>query len=178
MKPGSKAFIIDAQGRQKIMPFLKSVSDSLIWIPKRDDRQYTIGDVIIVSSFRVNTEIKTEKVNPFGNLFLEEWSNRKKKIHGWMYNLDKCHVLIYNFLNSDECYGFPFQKTKEWFMKNKERFVLKEQNKYSQHNDSWGRLVPIDVLIQEVGMLHFPLYNPAWQEKWNQLIEGIENASS
>ena len=55
---------------------------------------------------------------------------------------------------------------------------LKEQNKYSQHNDSWGRLVPIDVLIQEVGMLHFPLYNPAWQEKWNQLIEGIENASS
>ena len=39
--------------------------------------------------------------------------------------------------------------------KNTIRFTEVQQGKYSQYNDTWGLLIPIDVLAAEVGFGHY-----------------------
>ena len=119
----------EQRGFDLVTPFLETVSKKkLIWTTSEYDQEF-LGDVIVDLT---TVEIKTEEVWT-GNLFFEIWSNYPIR-HGWIYKLDECDVLLYNFLDRRKCYGLPFQETVEWYMKERERFPWKPQKKHTQKN--------------------------------------------
>lgn len=104
-------------------------------------------------------EIKTES-HARPNLFLETWSNRATKRPGWLWNLDCGEVLLYLFLDTMQVYIARLANLRAW-AKSASRngstcrlgdFPLKQQTRYEQHNDTWGRCVPIAVLRAEAGV--------------------------
>jgi hypothetical protein len=131
--------------------------------------QETVGDAIFNAkdgSTR-SVEIKIEERHT-GNLFLEVWSNRNlddRVNHmrlgsntGWLF---KCvaDLLFYYFLENDHLYILDLVRLKRWaFVKPGERgtagrvwdFAEVPQAKRGQMNDTWGRLVPLEVLLEEV----------------------------
>ena len=93
-------------------------------------------------------EIKVEEKHT-GNLFLEEYSNREHDTPGWMETLD-ADVLWYLFLDRRLIYEIHFPSLRTWYQENKHKHPLVKQGKYVQMNDTWGRLAPIQNIIQEI----------------------------
>lgn len=96
-----------------------------------------------------SVEIKAEKENKYGNLFIETWSNRRRFNPGWLYKLD-ADVLMYHFLKSDELFVMGFVELRRWIfwhdVKLKPRlyqYTPRLQSKNQQLNDTWGACVPI-----------------------------------
>lgn len=114
--------------------------------------QKSAGDILYNSPNDTiyGIEIKAECENKYNNFFLETWSNRSRFTLGWMYNL-KTDFLFYYFLETRELYIINFQKLREWaFWKNEiYKYPEKKQNKYDQLNDTFGRCVPIDDIVNE-----------------------------
>lgn len=155
----------EKEGNEIFRPLLESISTSpLIWTSSRYD-QNNLGDVI---ADLINIELKTER-KWTGNLFFEVWSDLNET-EGWIYKLGKCDVFLYLFLDKMKCYGFPFKETIEWYKykNNMKRFPLVPQNKHVQENDTWGRLIPIDVLLDETRMIDIPL-NGEFEKSWRKL---------
>ena len=117
--------------------------------PLARDLQITAGDVLYNSDKDTvfSIEIKAEESNKHGNFFLETWSNRKWYTPGWMITL-KTDLLLYHFLKDDLLYRIPFQKLKRWAFHDRRiyNYPERQQSKYSQPNDTWGRCVPIEKL--------------------------------
>ncbi|HEX7122878.1 MAG TPA: hypothetical protein VF178_10950, partial [Gemmatimonadaceae bacterium] len=124
--------------------------------------QREIGDVLRNRSTESDTvesiEIKAEQENRHGNLFLETWSNRRRRTTGWMFHC-KADWLLYYFVLSDECYAVRLPKLQAWAFDRGRiyDFPEREQQKYDQLNDTWGRCVPITTLCNEVGLRRIPL---------------------
>jgi hypothetical protein len=106
----------------------------------KDGKEYTV-------------ELKVEVKNPYGNLFLETWSNKKWDNPGWFYK-SHADLLLYVFLESKEVYLGSLDKIRGWAYKEnwETRWKEKKQGKYQQKNDTWGRPVPIRNLL-ESGMI-------------------------
>jgi len=113
-------------------------------------------------------EVKAEKENKHGNFFLETWSNRKRYTPGWMFNCD-ADMLWYFFLDEMRLFAFYLPELKWWaFAKENGRglagriwdFPAKRQSKYEQMNDTWGRCVPIAVIVEEVRHKAYDLTQP------------------
>lgn len=98
------------------------------------------------------------------NFFLEEWSNKALGRRGWM-SYCEAEVLAYHFLEPNVLYLFSLQELKEWFWGKgltkgvHEKYPLREQKKYKQDNDTWGRLVPIETVRIAVPRFFGP-FNP------------------
>ena len=151
--------------------------------------QATIGDVVFNerdTGALVSVEIKVEQ-RWTGNLFLETWSNRNlenPQSHadrgsnpGWLYKC-RADALLYYFLDTDKLITCSVFALKRWaFAQDGENtdqwgkplvgriwdFPEAPQGRYSQLNDTRGRLVPISVLRDEIGakrievrQLHLP----------------------
>lgn len=117
-----------------------------------------------------------------GNLFLETWSNRNltdPQSHadrgsnpGWLTKV-RADLLFYHFVDSDRLYILNLYSLKRWAFKNRSQrglseragrirpehpagriydFPEREQRKYDQPNDTWGRCVPVSVLIDEMAI--------------------------
>lgn len=104
-----------------------------------------------------------------GNIFLEEFSNKSKRRRGWLDHLDTDRLLYY-FLEEDWLYVLSFPELWEWAinapcvtMTDTRRQAIdegyfgrmydyprKKQGKYTQKNDTWGRIVPINHLLNEI----------------------------
>lgn len=122
--------------------------------------QKTVGDALMKRNGEMySVEIKAERENKYGNFFLETWSNRKWFTPGWMLTLN-ADILFYHFLEQDQLYIMNFQRLKEWAWHQGGiyRFPEREQSKYDQRNDTWGRCVPIKVIGAEVG---FSVWTPS-----------------
>lgn len=126
--------------------------------------QKTVGDVLLNNDKGeiVAIELKAEERNPHGNFFIETWSNKSRFTPGRLYTLNT-DVLLYHFLESDELYVINFQKMREWLFKdcngfpNINKYREREQGKYDQLNDTWGRCVKISDIGEHVG---FRTHNP------------------
>ncbi len=118
--------------------------------------QSTVGDFLINSrDGRVlGIELKTERREHTGNLFLETWSNKSRGRRGWLYTLD-ADFLWYLFLDTKNHYVISFPKLKQWALADGHltRFPERAQKKYTQMNDAYGRCVPIRVIEREVGFV-------------------------
>ncbi len=115
--------------------------------------QKTLGDVLVNSAKLggdlIALEIKCEARNAHGNLFLEEWSNRKWGTRGWMHTLD-ADVLWYYFIDTRELVEVPLAPLREYMEQHGRSYPLKRQSKYNQLNDTWGRCVPITDILKHV----------------------------
>lgn len=125
--------------------------------------QASVGDVLFNSDEETiwSIELKAER-KPSRNLFLEAWSNRERFKAGWMWTLD-ADLLMYHFLASDDLYCIDFRRLKRWFHDCQQgdrppwtQWPQKEQGIYTQRNDTWGVLVPIERIGNAVGydLLH------------------------
>ena len=114
--------------------------------PLARDLQKTVGDALFNSDSDTvwSIEIKAEEQDKYGNLFLETWSNRKQYTPGWMITLN-ADLLLYHFISDQKLVRLPLQNLKAWAFQDGKiyEYPEKEQNKYTQLNDTWGRTVPI-----------------------------------
>jgi hypothetical protein len=171
-----QSLAVEEQGRKVIIPFLTKIAygGRFVWTDSDKFLQNNYGDILVSidSTETVAVEMKTEKENKYGNLFLETWSNKRWNTPGWMDKLESCDILLYNFLKSDECFGVHFPSLVKWFNENKTKYKEKPQNKYVQANDTWGRPVPISVLTTKAGVFNMPFTDPdEWVAAWYKLVE-------
>jgi hypothetical protein len=159
---------VEAQAFAVLRPFIEQRSDGLVVTDKgvlAAFLQETCGDVITNINGRVfSIELKAENRHT-GNLFLETWSNRNlnsKANHamvgsnpGWMMKT-RADLLFYYFIDADTLYIIDLFSLKQWAFGNSEApgrvYAFREvaQSKYTQLNDTVGRIVPVDVLMREL----------------------------
>lgn len=173
MSAFEKGKLVESRGMAILLPFLEEQSDGRLILldkgPLALSLQETLGDAIFScrQGRAWSVEIKIEEENKYGNLFLETWSNKNLEERGkyiargnnpgWMMKVHS-DLLLYYFIRSDDLIAADLFKLKRWAFGacglpgNIYRFPEKVQNKYSQLNDTWGRVVPIDVLEREVGV--------------------------
>ena len=145
--------------------------------PLARELQKTVGDALYNADAETiySVEVKAEESNEHGNFFLETWSNRHQFTQGWMYTL-KADLLLYHFLRDDELYKIPFAKLKKWAFHNARIYDFPERQatKYDQLNDTWGRCVPIAVVMRELS-LSAPLNPAAYDYDPAKDVEGCFN---
>ena len=155
------SFVEASKWEQKAMldvvPFLESTTESVILTSLNGKMsrilQKRFGDAIVASKNgrMIGIELKAEEENKHGNLFLETWSNRKRRTVGWMYYCD-ADKLFYFFCKERAMYSMDMHELQSWAFDKKRiyEFPEKEQSKYTQMNDTWGRCVPIPVIRDEL----------------------------
>lgn len=107
---------------------------------------------------RLYLELKYDNTT-YPNFFIETWSNKKRKTKGWVHKIKTYGCFTYVFLKTGKVYSFQGPHLAKvlfddgWLY----NFTEKEQNQYDQKNDTWGRPIPVNVLINKVG--------PAWSSE-------------
>lgn len=123
--------------------------------------QRSAGDALAQCNGKVyGVEIKTE-TKWTGNLFLETWSNKHRGRPGWLFTLN-ADMLLYHFSDRNVLYSIPFQRLQRWAEGLEvegwpENFVERQQRKYDQMNDTWGRCVPVEAVLQNTGGSEYSL---------------------
>lgn len=144
-------------------PYIRTISHDgrYVWIAKgrlAKELQREYGDLFIQGrEERLHTiELKAEQENKWGNVFLEEWSNRSRFKRGWMDSLN-VDFLLYHFIDSDELLVFDFQELKKWAYCCEKggrpalyQYPMKPQDSREQLNDTWGVCVPIASIPRNV----------------------------
>ena len=144
-----KASEIEKKGKER---WWKQMGHPLEWrecVNKEEND--TCGDCFHIPSGEYH-EWKFEKFEKYGNFFFETFSNKSRNTVGWMFKSMEAKYLWYGFLNIGKVYLFDFIKLKEWFKENHLSYKEKEQNKYDQYNDTWGRPVSIKIM-KELGFI-------------------------
>lgn len=153
-----------------LRPWLAARADDGRWVVTDKGRlarifQEKYGDVVMNRRGQLVTiELKAEQ-RQTGNLFLEDWSNRPVN-PGWMYKLDT-DFLLYHFLDADWLGIIPFPALRQWAFEEPSMqraadgrhrcgrlydFASRPQASYDQLNQTWGRIVPVEVIREEVGL--------------------------
>ncbi len=176
---------VEARSLTTLLPYLRerAFDGQLVFVSTGTLSRYlqrTVGDVLINLGDRSmwSIEIKAE-LEKTGNFFFETWSNRnlenrashalRGSTRGWLDSL-KADLLFYHFVDDDELYAMNLFSLKRWAFGcgstpgQLYQFPEVRQSKYSQLNDTWGRIVPIEVIEREVGLkLLFPTQLPLFQ---------------
>ncbi len=150
---------IERQGRVLVTPLLmRSARDGRVrWtddLPNAEALQRSVGDALLFGRDReYGIEIKTEESNRHGNAFLETHSNLPDAgtpyRPGWLYTLVGADILVYLFLDSQECWAMPFAALRRWLFYHPETtksiasmYHERRQEKHVQLNETWGLCVP------------------------------------
>jgi hypothetical protein len=151
---------IEEQGVQHLVEFLKEDGFDVFRLSADShtmrELQLHYGDALIQRNEEAYiVEFKVEAIDSHDNFFLETWSNRGMGRRGWLDHL-RTDWLLYYFLDPGDLYVFDFPKLRRWaFGSNLSeariyRYPEKQQGKYAQRNDTWGRCVRIAHLVSEV----------------------------
>lgn len=89
----------------------------------------------------------------YDKLFIETWSNKQRGTKGWLWT-SCADRIVWLFMETMELFVIDLPALKRWAELSIHNFVEVPQKKCDQLNDTWGRLVPRDVLRTEVGFLH------------------------
>jgi hypothetical protein len=113
--------------------------------------QKLCGDLIVQrpNGGFLNFELKSEKQNKYGNLFIETWSNRSRRTIGWAIT-SKCDCFLYHFVEDRVIYSIRnWKRFQAWCFDdgNIYRFPEREQKERNQPNDTWGRCIPVKLLV-------------------------------
>lgn len=140
-----------------LLPYMQRVWPSCTYYPTRHHRiiQKVCGDLLVQKTGSAKyIELKAERQNDHGNLFVETWSNKSRGGLGW-FHACQADWLWYYFLKPSELYILQMDQLREWARQPMHRprlydFPEKNQRRYVQMNDTWGRPVPIEILKREV----------------------------
>lgn len=129
---------------------------------KREKTQRTFGDLCAATpdGRSLWIDFKVEQSHKHGNLFIEEWSNRRQGNPGWLHKIE-CDWIMYYFYEEKILYCFKKAELCNWAFYTKSRcepeklyrildFPNKPQGKHKQKNDTWGFCVPSKVILEEV----------------------------
>jgi len=181
------ACFVEQHGLSSLLPYLESRAwrGQVIQVckgPLARHFQRTFGDLLIATGPGgvASVEIKVQR-RWTGNLFLETWSNRnlgdrgshveRGSTPGWMITC-RADVVGFHFLDADTVLFLPLFRLQQWAFGAGEQlgriydFPERCQRRYVQPNDSWGRIVPVDVLAREVGAKRVSLRQG---DLWDQL---------
>jgi hypothetical protein len=151
---------IEEAGYELVKPYLRRNFDEWVYVNtvERNELilafQQNFGDLIVKKDKSIYfIDLKTENEDKYGNFFLETWSNKKRNTPGWFPPEVgvKADFVYYLFLRQKILYILDLPKLRKWAFEedNLKRYPEKMQNKYDQLNDTWGRCVRIDDLINE-----------------------------
>jgi hypothetical protein len=172
MNAFSDACLVEQRGMATLLPYLESRAwrGQVIQVSKGPLAQHfqrAFGDLLIATGPGdvATVEIKTQR-RWTGRLFLETWSNRNMENRashvergstpGWLLTC-RADVIGWHFLDADTVLFLPLFRLQRWAFGAGEQpgrlydFPERCQRRYVQPNDSWGRIVPVDVLAGEVG---------------------------
>lgn len=159
-----KGRLIEKDSLRELYPYLCARFNRLTEITELD-QQRTLGDFSYYESHSIKyLELKSELENKYDNLFIETWSNKDKGIKGWFDKL-KADTLGYHFIKDKIFYLIPFNDLKnllhcKWDGKSIiEYFPEKPQYKYDQDNNSFGRCVPIKLILGKLNVEVYDLNN-------------------
>jgi hypothetical protein len=129
--------------------------------------QRSFGDLLIATGpgSVASVEIKVER-RWTGNLFLEVWSNKnlddrgshveRGSTPGWLITC-RADVVGFHFTDTNAVLFLPLFSLQRWAFGVGNApgrvydFPERRQRRYAQFNDTWGRIVPVEVLAREVG---------------------------
>lgn len=174
---------IELRSLQVLLPFIEENSGGRFVVtdkgPLAKAFQEQCGDVLFnsASGRLYGVELKAEQKHT-GNLFLETWSNRnlddvakhgeRGSNPGWMVKV-RADLLFYHFLDVDALYILPLFRLKQWAFGTATEpahiydYPERPQGRYSQLNDTHGRLVPLTVL-KAAGLVK--VFHPQQVELW------------
>lgn len=96
-------------------------------------------------------EVKIDKYYRTGNVFFETNSCVESQSPGcFMYT--KSNYIFYYFYPDRQLYIIPTHEAREWFIKNKDRFKIRQTSSYRYNGDIYhteGKLVPRKMLVEE-----------------------------
>lgn len=162
---------IETQAMSILLPYLEEVSEGRLVMTEKGTLarwlQECVGDVVMsVRKEMLAVEIKAERQHT-GNLFLETFSNRNLEDRanharlgmtpGWLMKI-RADLLLYYFLDKDILYSVDVFSLKRWMFGHSDRlgawgrgrFKERMQRRYSQLNDTWGVIVPLRTLHEEL----------------------------
>lgn len=147
---------IERLGEADLLPYMEAVWPNCAYYTTKHHKwvQKFLGDCLVSRDGDAKyIEIKTEQQYT-GNLFIETWSNKSRDTLGWFH---ACHAdwLWYYFLDDRKLYVIPLPTLQKWGHQPTkapriECFKEVPQRKYDQRNDTWGRLVPIHIVLKEI----------------------------
>lgn len=140
-------------------PYIRTIAHEgrYVWTAKgrlAKELQTEYGDLFLQAKQQqvFTLELKAEQQDKYGNVFLEEWSNRSRFKRGWMDSLN-VDYLLYHFIDDDKVLVLNFQELKKWayYCPSGGRpklyeHPMKPQSSREQLNDTWGVCVPIAAL--------------------------------
>jgi hypothetical protein len=163
---------VEARARARLLPFIEQRADEGRYVLTNKGRlapllQEIVGDVIMNSDGNVvSIEMKAEERHT-KNLFIETWSNRNLENDssyairgsnlGWIYKT-RADLIFYYFLDIDVLYVIPTLSLKRWAFGWGEtaarlyEFDERKQRRFNQLNDTWGRVVPVKTLFEEMAV--------------------------
>src|SRR5262245_19294596 len=144
--------------RRELMPWLSAIYTQIQPIDDEYteyDPAYTMqtlgGDYLIERRNGTGclAEFKAERKHT-GNLFLEEWSDKPIRL-GWFIT-SKANALFYYFCDREKLYIADLYALKHWaYRENRiQKFLEVQQGQYQQHNATYGRLVWVPTLFDEM----------------------------
>ena len=173
MNAFQQACVIEERGFASLLPYLEQRAwrGQVILVakgPLARTFQKAFGDLLVATGQGnvVSVEVKAQR-RWTGNLFLEVWSNKnlddrashteRGSTPGWLITC-RADVVGFHFLDLDAVYFLPLFRLQQWAFGTGENqgriydFREVHQRRFVQSNDSWGRIVPMDVLAREVGV--------------------------
>ena len=169
----TQACLVERRGMAALLPYLETRAwrGQVIQVAKGQlarHFQQRFGDLLIATGpgAAASVEVKVQR-RWTGNLFLEVWSNKnlddrashveRGSTPGWLVTC-RADVIGFHFLDADTVLFLPLFRLQQWAFGARDHsarvfdFPERRQRRYAQRNDTWGRLVPADVLAREVGM--------------------------
>lgn len=191
MSAFATASLVESKAFARLEPFLEEASGGRLVVTNKGRLapfiQEVVGDVVYNDrdGRMWAVEIKAEEENRYDNLFLETWSNRnledaasharRGSNPGWLAKV-QADLLFYYFIGCDSLYVLNVLGLKRWAFGQGDtkgriyEFPEKRQGKYEQMNDTWGRCVPIRVLLAEVRPMP-KLLHPRQLNFWPEAAE-------
>lgn len=160
---------IEKLAEADLLPYMEAKWPQCIFYPTRHHRivQKVCGDYLASQKGKARyIEIKAEKENIWGNVFIETWSNKSRRTLGW-FHACQADWLWYYFLASRELYIWQMVHLRQWARSLAENgqprlftYPEKQQRRYEQLNDTWGHPVPMSVLKIALPSFRGPFFVP------------------
>ncbi len=111
-----------------------------------------IDRVLTLSSGKTLTVDEKVRAKDYDDILLEYWSNKEKRIPGWIAKDLACDFIAYAFIPSKRCYLLPFHQLRLAWKNNKDEWVEKHFSSHAR-NDRYTTVsvaVPIGILMSAI----------------------------
>ncbi len=148
------ALAVAERASSDIEAWLRTFEETVDVRNLENDPEYQKDDIDLLWVTRKKEfliEIKGDRWHKTGNFFFETLSNKERNTPGCLL-YTRADYIFYYFVETGTLYALPMPATRDWFKKNLDRFKERSTTTPvgSASYTTVGRLVPIDVVQQEV----------------------------